>query len=61
MPGKKLSKVPCPKTLIRMCKDLNGWAEEWEKWGKEVVVAVDKCCGTGGPGILPPPPKPPFH
>ena len=60
MTGKKKAKVPCPKDLSQMCKDLNAWAQEWEEWGKEVVKVVDNCCGGGGPEILPPPPKPPF-
>jgi hypothetical protein len=51
----------CPKTLDQMCKDLTAWATEWENWGKTVVKEFDKCCGTGGPEILPPPPKPPFR
>jgi hypothetical protein len=55
-----LEKKDCPKNLDQLCRDLNEWAAEWEDWGKTVVVEFDKCCGTGGPEILPPPPKPPF-
>jgi hypothetical protein len=53
-------KKDCPKSLDQLCKDLNEWAAKWEDWGKTVVMEFDKCCGTGGPEILPPPPKPPF-
>ncbi len=58
---------PCPGNLPRMCRDLNEWAKEWERWGERVRLVlncvVDQCCTAcdpGDPDPVPPPPKPPF-
>jgi hypothetical protein len=56
-PSRKLK--DCPDDFKEMCRALNKWGEEWEKWGLRVKAKVDVCC-PGDPAPLPSPPKPPF-
>lgn len=51
--------VPCPKDVAKMCKAVNKWARELERWGKRVKRELDRL-GNGDPTNVTKPPPPPF-
>lgn len=56
----KYKPVKCPQDTKKMCRALNKWAGELERWGKRVKRELDRL-GDGGPGNVPPPPPRPFQ